>query len=395
MKRPSLALLFGIFISLGLFWLMQAMIINNQQPMKTSKSLQMTEFIKLKKLEEKVEKKPKPPEKLLAPPPPPPPEPQKPLEQQVMPDMEIPMLAMAEPEPLTNADVKLFEAKKEIIKPKPAVEAKPIPKPKQTPRLKKKIPKLKKKTPKLKKIPKIKLKNKTKQKVKLKKKIKNRSEKINKKKISKKKKSNKKSSKNKSSKKKSNKKLKKSSKNKSSKKKSSKKSKKSSKNKSSKKKSKKSSKKKKTKKKAKKKSRKNTRADLLAELRAIQASTKKVKRMKKSAKKKARKKSKATQARSKSSSGVKGGNSSAKVLSRARPKYPRRAMRSGKEGWVKVSFMVTPSGSISGASVVGSSSSVFNSAALSAVRRFRVKPKKVNGRAVSQRMTQTIRFKLP
>ncbi|MCK4494198.1 MAG: hypothetical protein KAU26_09090, partial [Methylococcales bacterium] len=94
---------------------MQAMIINNQQPMKTSKSLQMTEFIKLKKLEEKVEKKPKPPEELLAPPPPPPPEVlQKPLEQQVVPEMEIPELAMAEPEVMTNTDVKLVEVKKEI-----------------------------------------------------------------------------------------------------------------------------------------------------------------------------------------------------------------------------------------------------------------------------------------
>jgi TonB family protein len=367
-KRSSLSLLIGIFISLVLFWLMQTMITNNQQPMKISQSLQMTEFIKLKKLEKKVEKKRKLPEEQPAPPPPPSAAPEKPTEAQALPEMAIPDLAMPEPEVLTNSDVQLAEA------PKPLPQVIEAPKIRSTQKavVKKKIKKKVKKSPKkvkkkIKPTPK-----KTRKKSKPIKKVK---KKTKLKKVSKKTKRTKKDRK---------------------KSKQAKKDRKKSKSKRTKKDRKKSKRIQKNKKKS--KSKRSRRDEMMAELRAIKNSMKKVKQIKrKKSKSAAKKKAKNQRKNSKSnaSKGVKGGNSAAKVLSRARPKYPRRARRNGQQGWVRVRFVVTPNGRVSGATVVGSKpSGVFNSAALSAIRRFRFKPKKVNGRAVSQRMTQTIHFKL-
>ncbi len=73
MKTLALALFSGILVSLGLFWLMQSMISNNQQNLKKAESLQMTEFVRLKretKLQTKERKVPDqpPPEKRPLPP---------------------------------------------------------------------------------------------------------------------------------------------------------------------------------------------------------------------------------------------------------------------------------------------------------------------------------------
>ncbi|MFW5442835.1 MAG: energy transducer TonB [Methylococcaceae bacterium] len=95
----TLSIIIGIIISLGLFWLMQMMINNNQQGFKKTKNIQMTEFIRLKretKLQTKDRKLPDepPPDKR-----PPPPKmqmqqvhvAQKSIPQMDMPDLDIPL----------------------------------------------------------------------------------------------------------------------------------------------------------------------------------------------------------------------------------------------------------------------------------------------------------------
>jgi len=105
-----------------LFGSMESMISNNQQPLKNTESLQMTEFIKLKKLNKDVESKREIPEE--EPPPPPSPEQQEPIEQKPLPEMEIPELSVPEPDLLTNSDIQLAVVKK---KPKPKIKPKKTP----------------------------------------------------------------------------------------------------------------------------------------------------------------------------------------------------------------------------------------------------------------------------
>lgn len=74
MKRFGFSIAGGLLASLGLFWLMQFMISNNQQAFKKSENLQMTEFVRLKReikpqsKERKIPEEP-PPEKRPPPPP--------------------------------------------------------------------------------------------------------------------------------------------------------------------------------------------------------------------------------------------------------------------------------------------------------------------------------------
>ncbi len=73
MKLFSISVLAGLVISLMLFWLMQLMISNNQQAIVKSKSLHMTEFVRLKKetrLQTKDRSVPEPPTPEDKPPPP-------------------------------------------------------------------------------------------------------------------------------------------------------------------------------------------------------------------------------------------------------------------------------------------------------------------------------------
>ncbi len=106
MKRLITALLTGLIVSLGLFWLMQTMLMSNQQSIKKSENLNMMEFVrlirkppekpKLKKVPEKkvekvqeVQEKPQPKKSV--------PSPKKPVQiqrvvKQVAPEMEAPKL---------------------------------------------------------------------------------------------------------------------------------------------------------------------------------------------------------------------------------------------------------------------------------------------------------------
>ncbi len=73
MKKIILTTFSGILISMTLFWLMQAMISNNQQQQLHSERLQMTEFIRLKRetrLQTKERNIPEPPPPKKRPPPP-------------------------------------------------------------------------------------------------------------------------------------------------------------------------------------------------------------------------------------------------------------------------------------------------------------------------------------
>ena len=49
MKVLGISIVGGVFISLALFWLMQSMISNNQQGLKKTENIQMTEFVRLKR----------------------------------------------------------------------------------------------------------------------------------------------------------------------------------------------------------------------------------------------------------------------------------------------------------------------------------------------------------
>ena len=90
-----------------------------------------------------------------------------------------------------------------------------------------------------------------------------------------------------------------------------------------------------------------------------------------------------------------GGNSQVIPLVRINPQYPRNELLAGVEGWVKVKFIVEPDGSVSSPRVIQSKPPrVFDSSALRAIKKWKFKPKVVNGIAVQQAGTQLIEFKL-
>ncbi len=64
------------------------------------------------------------------------------------------------------------------------------------------------------------------------------------------------------------------------------------------------------------------------------------------------------------------------------PVYPSRALSRGLEGYVIVEFTVTRTGTVRDASVVESTSNLFNRAATEAVLRFKYKPRIIGGEAV-------------
>ncbi|TRW92809.1 energy transducer TonB [Candidatus Methylobacter oryzae] len=82
-------------------------------------------------------------------------------------------------------------------------------------------------------------------------------------------------------------------------------------------------------------------------------------------------------------------------LERVPPKYPARAANRHIEGWVKIEFTITTSGTVENAVVVEAEpAEVFDEAALKAINQWIFKEKIVNGVAVEQRAVQTLQFKL-
>jgi protein TonB len=83
------------------------------------------------------------------------------------------------------------------------------------------------------------------------------------------------------------------------------------------------------------------------------------------------------------------------VLSRVEPRYPSRAAARGIEGWVEIDITVSPAGTVSDARVVAANpKNIFDRAALEAIRQWRFKPAFREGRAVEQKATQIVRFRL-
>ncbi len=78
-----------------------------------------------------------------------------------------------------------------------------------------------------------------------------------------------------------------------------------------------------------------------------------------------------------------------------RPEYPTDALQSGTEGWVDLTFMVTPEGKVTNVVVVDSSNaSTFNRAARDAVLRAKYKPVVQNGRPIAVTSKVRVGFKL-
>jgi protein TonB len=85
----------------------------------------------------------------------------------------------------------------------------------------------------------------------------------------------------------------------------------------------------------------------------------------------------------------------AQLLKSAAPAYPAEAVRQKKDGWVQVEFTVDANGQVTDAKVANADPPrLFNTAALDAVRRWSFKPRMENGKAVEERMSRRIEFKL-
>jgi protein TonB len=78
-----------------------------------------------------------------------------------------------------------------------------------------------------------------------------------------------------------------------------------------------------------------------------------------------------------------------------RPMYPREAAISGIEGWVKVEFTITETGTVTDPRIVDAQPPrVFNREAVRAIMKWKFKPRVVDGMAVERRATQVIDFTL-
>src|SRR5262245_14940362 len=84
-------------------------------------------------------------------------------------------------------------------------------------------------------------------------------------------------------------------------------------------------------------------------------------------------------------------------LVRVDPEYPPRAKQQGIEGWVEVEFTISAAGTVKDAKVLAAEPpSVFEQAAINAIRRWRYNPKLENGVAVARAGVQVrLRFELP
>ncbi len=77
------------------------------------------------------------------------------------------------------------------------------------------------------------------------------------------------------------------------------------------------------------------------------------------------------------------------------PTYPARAQERGTEGWVDLEFTVTRDGTTKDAVVrAAEPASIFDRAALEAVKRWRYEPRVVGGNVVEQRVETRLRFRL-
>lgn len=77
------------------------------------------------------------------------------------------------------------------------------------------------------------------------------------------------------------------------------------------------------------------------------------------------------------------------------PEWPREALLDRIEGWVRIEFTILPDGNVTDPVVLESEPRrVFDQNAMRAVRRWKFKPRIVDGEAVSRQAIQTIDFSL-
>lgn len=80
---------------------------------------------------------------------------------------------------------------------------------------------------------------------------------------------------------------------------------------------------------------------------------------------------------------------------RVEPRYPRRAARAGREGWVKLAFTITSSGRVTDVKVVDAQPPrLFDQSARQALSQWRFRPQVVNGQPVPREAVQVIEFRL-
>jgi TonB family protein len=80
----------------------------------------------------------------------------------------------------------------------------------------------------------------------------------------------------------------------------------------------------------------------------------------------------------------------AKPLARTNPDYPDRALRLNQEGWVTLSFVVTPDGSVTETMIEDSNGlEYFERAAVASVSKWQYEPARRNGEPVEEAMMQT------
>lgn len=83
------------------------------------------------------------------------------------------------------------------------------------------------------------------------------------------------------------------------------------------------------------------------------------------------------------------------LVKNAAPRYPTAAMRSSQEGWVELSFTITPGGDVSDVKVVDAQPRhVFDRAAIDAVSRWKYQPATQDGTPIASTKKQRIEFKL-
>jgi protein TonB len=93
--------------------------------------------------------------------------------------------------------------------------------------------------------------------------------------------------------------------------------------------------------------------------------------------------------------GIGNGDGNPIPLLRIEPAYPRKAARNRKEGWVKLAFTITERGTVIDPEVLESRPRrLFNRSAMAAIRKWKFRPRVIDGAPVATRATQVIEFNL-